>query len=288
MKIGCNTVAFRRESLDFALDKIASAGYEYVEVEANLLWCPHADPWHDDPIQFKEKVRNFGIKGVSAIGSHRELITSEQGVKDIARALEWCYEADIPVVLTGEGRMPADMSTSQALGILKGRLEELAVVAEKNRVYLALEDHGSISLTPEGLPQTLALVQSDWIGVNFDTANIHRGDYVGTDRNKYEWKLGGAASYSQTDLMVKKFSKVRHTHIKDLVGRDAVILGKGEVDIRGCLQILKEGGYEGVLSYETEGMQTPEESVAMIVASKKYLEETLRVLTTIKHHNVDK
>jgi len=275
MKIGCNTVAFRRESLDFALDKIASAGYEYVEIEANLMWCPHADPWRDDPLEFKQKINNFGFKGVSGIGSHRELITSNQGVKDIARALEWCHEADIPVVLTGEGRLPADMSTSEALGILKGRLEELAVIAEKNRVYLALEDHGSISLTPEGLPQILALVQSDWIGVNFDTANIHRGDYVGTDREKYEWKLGGTASYSETELLRKVVDKVRHTHIKDVVGRDAVILGKGEVDIWGCLQILKEGGYKGVLSYETEGMQSTEESVAMIVASKIYMEAFL-------------
>jgi len=275
MIIGCNTVAFRRESLDFALDKIASAGYEYVEVEANLMWCPHADPWHDDPLSFKEKIRNFGFKGVSAIGSHRELITSEQGVKDITRSLEWCHEAEIPVVLTGEGRKPAEMSTSQALSILKGRLEILSAVAEKNRVHLALEDHGSISLTPEGLPQIVDLVHSDWIGVNFDTANIHRGDYVGTDREKYEWKLGGTTSFSETELLRKVVSKVRHTHIKDVVGRDAVILGKGEVDIKGCVQILKEGGYEGVLSYETEGMQTPEESAAMIVASKKYLEAIL-------------
>lgn len=38
MKIGCNTVAFRTSPLDFALEKIANAGYEYVEIEANLKW----------------------------------------------------------------------------------------------------------------------------------------------------------------------------------------------------------------------------------------------------------
>jgi sugar phosphate isomerase/epimerase len=275
MKIGCNTVAFRRDSLDFALGKIASAGYEYVEVEANLMWCPHADPWRDDPIKFKEKVSNFGFKGVSGIGSHRELITSEQGVKDIARALEWCHEAGVPVVLTGEGRKPADMSTSQALSILKSRLEFLSAEAEKNQVYLAVEDHGSISLTPDGLPQILALVNNEWFGVNFDTANIHRGDYVGTDREKYEWKLGGATSYSETELLHKVVNKVKHTHIKDVVGRDAVTLGQGEVDIEGCVKILRDGGYQGVLSYETEGMQSPDESLRMVVASKKYMEALL-------------
>ncbi len=198
MKIGCNTVAFRRNSLEYALERISAAGYEYVEVEANLSWCPHADPWTDDPIKFQEQIANFGFKGVSAIGSHRELITSEQGVKDILQALKWSKEAGVPVVLTGEGRLTGGMTTEDALPILKDRLAELAEVAEQNRVYLALEDHGSISLASlDGLPLLLSLVKSDWIGVNFDTANIHRGDYVGTDRGGYEWKLGQIAGHSE-------------------------------------------------------------------------------------------
>ena len=63
MKIGCNTVAFRRSSLDFALQEISTAGYKYVEVEANLLWCPHVDPWKDDPYEFKKKVESYGFEG---------------------------------------------------------------------------------------------------------------------------------------------------------------------------------------------------------------------------------
>jgi len=35
MKIGCNTVDFRKKSLDLSLEKIASADFEYVEVEGN-------------------------------------------------------------------------------------------------------------------------------------------------------------------------------------------------------------------------------------------------------------
>jgi L-ribulose-5-phosphate 3-epimerase len=277
MEIGCNTVAFRKESLDFALQKIAAAGYKYVEVEANLSWCPHADPWKDDPIKFRDKVKGYGFVGVSALGSHRELITSEEGERDIARALEWCHEASVPVVLTGEGRLPADMTKADGLSILKERIEHLASVAKENKVVLALEDHGSISLTPDGLPQILALVTSSWIGVNFDTANIHRGDYVGTNRGGFEWKLGAATSFSETELLSKVVNKVRHTHIKDVVGRDAVTLGKGDIDLPGCIKILKDAKFDGVLSYETEGMQDPEESQAMILASKQFLIDALKV-----------
>ena len=277
MKIGCNTVAFRKNPLEFALERISTAGYEYVEVEANLSWCPHADPWTDDPIKFKEKITSFGFKGVSAIGSHRELITSEQGVKDILQALKWSKDAGVPVVLTGEGRLGTNMTKEEALPILKDRLAEIAEVAEKNRVYLALEDHGSISLASlEGLPALISLVMSDWIGVNFDTANIHRGDYVGTDRGGYEWKLGQIAGHSETELLRRVVDRVKHLHIKDVTGRDAVTLGKGDIDLPGCIKILKEANFDGVLSYETEGMQDPEESQEMIVASRQFLIDALK------------
>jgi L-ribulose-5-phosphate 3-epimerase len=271
MKIGCNTVAFRQYDLDFALDKIASAGYDYVEIEANLKWCPHLDPWNDDPIKFKDKISSFGFKGVSAVGNHRELITSEQGFKDIERGLVWAKEAGVPVIATGEGRIPAGMDMPTALQILKERLGKLARVAEENGVYLAMEDHGTISLTPDGLPKILELVQSKWIVVNFDTANIHRGDYIGTNSENFEWKLGAQTSHDEVELLKKVAQRVEHLHIKDVVGRNAVILGEGEIDLMGCLKVLKKVGFEGVLSYETEGWEEADESEEMIKKSRQFL-----------------
>jgi sugar phosphate isomerase/epimerase len=264
MEIGCNTVAFRKYSLDFALEKIAKAGYEYVEIEANLKWCPHLDPWKDDPVRFSEKIESHGFRGVSAVGNHRELISSERGVKDVEQALVWAKAAGVPLIATGEGRLPDDMTRDQALGILEERLQRLSEVAEANRVYLAMEDHGAISLTPDGLPEIVNLVSSEWLVVNFDTANIHRGDYVGTDSKKYEWKLGAKTSYSETELLRKVAPLVRHVHFKDVTGRDAVILGRGEIDLTGCIEILTEAGFDGVLSYETEGWEESEEAETMI------------------------
>lgn len=278
MKIGCNTVAFRQYNLDFALDRIRTAGYEYVEVEANLKWCSHADPWKDDPIKFKEKLKSYGFKGCSAIGSHRELITSEQGVKDIKRALEWAQQANVPIILTGEGRLAEDMTEGAALTILKDRYEEILEIAEKYKVFLAIEDHGSISLKPDGLPKLLSLVNSKWLAVNFDTANIHRGDYVGTDSTKYEWKLGAKTTFDEVELLKKVAHKVEHVHFKDVIGLDATTLGKGEIDLVGCLKVLKEAGYNGVLSYETEGFQDADESYEMIVESKDFLTKALNEL----------
>ncbi|MFQ5867522.1 MAG: sugar phosphate isomerase/epimerase family protein [bacterium] len=275
MKIGCNTVDFRKYPLEAALERIANAGYEYVEVEGNLSWCPHADPYKDDPIRFKEKINNFGFKGVSAIGTHRELITDKRAVKDIHQAIVWAKAAEIPVVLTGEGRLPEGMTEEEGLEVLQPRLEKLIEKAEVENIYLAIETHGSISLSPGGLPKILSLVSSKWMGVNFDTANPHRGDYVGTTREGYAWKLDGAKKGDEVATLIPVAHYVKHVHIKDVVGRRAVTLGQGEVNLKECLRILKQNNYEGVLSYETEGQDPLEVSQRMIENSRRYLIQLL-------------
>jgi len=275
MKIGCNTVDFRRYPLDNALAWIAEAGYEYVEIEGNLQWCNHVDPWKDDPVTFRDKVRARGFKGVSALGSHRELITEQQGAEDIKRALEWCAAAGIPVVLTGEGSKPEGMSAEDALSRLERRLADILPVAEKVKVMLAMEPHGSISLSAGGLGKILSLHPSEWLGVNFDTANPHRGDYIGTDREGFEWKLDESRRGDEIETLRPVAGRVVHVHIKDVVGRSAVTLGKGEVRLRECLLLLKQAGYDGVLSYETEGWEDAGEGKQMIRESKLFLEKIL-------------
>lgn len=275
MKIGCNTVDFRKHPFEKALQWIAEAGYEYVEVEANMSWCDHADPYRDDPIEFKKKIASFGFKGVSGLGSHRELISDDQGAKDLEHAIPWARAAGVPIVLTGEGRLPEGMSEDEAFKILRERLERLTAVAEKNQVYLAMEPHGTISFKPGGLPKILSLVESPWLVVNFDTANPHRGTYVGTTRKGFEWKLATKSQANEVIVLTPVAHLVRHVHIKDVIGKEAVALGKGEVNLMECLRILKRNGFEGVLSYETEGNQTEEETKGMIAESRKFMMDAL-------------
>lgn len=276
MKIGCNTVDFRNYPFEKALQWISEAGYEYVEVEANLSWCDHADPYRDDPVKFRETVQKFGFQGISGLGSHRELITDDQGAKDLEQAIPWSKAAGIPVVLTGEGRLPENMTEEEGLKRLKERLERLVKAAEKNQVYLAMEPHGSISLKPGGLPKILSLVRSPWIGVNFDTANPHRGTYVGTTRTGFEWKLAEKPQANEILVLEPVAHLVKHVHIKDVVGKEAVTLGKGEVNLKECLTLLRRKGFDGVLSYETEGNQTGEETRMMIAESRTFMLEILK------------
>ncbi len=275
MKVGCNTVGFRRLELEDALERVRRAGFRYVEVESNLSWCSHADPWNDDPERFRATIERFGFTAVSGMGSHRELISDPDAVDDLQQAIRWAAAAGIPVVITGEGRCPQDMPEEDALAVIGERLAEILTVAEDARVVLAMEPHGTISLSPTGLARIMDLAPSSWLGVNFDTANPHRGDYVGTTRAGYEWKLDESRRGDEVEVLRSVVGLVRHVHAKDVVGRRAVTLGTGEVDLPRCLELLSAHGFAGVLSYETEGEDPPEATEEMMAESLRYLERTL-------------
>jgi len=271
MRIGCGTVTFRTEPLEKAMEIIAEAGYEYVEPQATAPFCPHIDVEKDDPIEFKRKVERYGFKGASALWApHGAIIPDEESVKAIRRAIQWAKEAGIPVVNAGDGRKPDDMSDDDALKILADRLSEILEEAERCEVYLAIEPHGTFSLTADGLKKIMGLSDSPWLGINYDTANVKRATYVETAKGAYSWTPYGETQDEVVTLRAV-VDRVVHVHVKDVVGAECVALGKGEVNIVGCIDVLKQHGYDGVLSLETEGGFDIEKGKELIKVSRDFL-----------------
>lgn len=271
MKVGCGTVSFRKQSLQEALERIARAGYEYVEPQATAPFCPHVDPWKDDPAKFKRLVAKHGFKGVTALWApHGAIIPDPQSVAGISQAIRWAGEADIPVVNAGDGKKPDSLSEEDALKILRDRLAEILDVAAQSKVYLAIEPHGTFSLTADGLKKIMSLSTSKWLGINYDTANVRRATYVETVAGAYSWTPYGKRQDEVATLRAV-VDRVVHVHVKDVKGAACVALGQGEVNVKGCLEVLARHGYRGALSLETEGEFGPEEGQKLIAASRTYL-----------------
>lgn len=278
MKLGCGTVCFRHQSLDEALIRIAHAGYEYVEPQATAPFCPHIDPWHDDPDTFRRRVVELGFSGASALWApHGAMLADPQCVEGISQALRWAHEAGIPVVNAGDGHKPEDMPEPDALRLLQDRLEAILTVAESCGVYLAIEPHGTFSLTAEGLQQIMGLSDSQWLGINYDTANVQRATYVETAQGAYSWTPFGETQDEVATLRAV-VDRVVHCHVKDVVGADCVALGSGDVDVAGCTRVLAEHGYDGVFSLETEGEFEPEEGQRLIEESLAFLRRQVPLL----------
>ncbi|NLY01125.1 MAG: TIM barrel protein [Rhodopirellula sp.] len=275
MKIACGTVTFRKLPLQEALERIQRAGYQYVEPQATGPWCPHVDAWKDDPQEFRRRLDQFGFQGATALWApHGAIIPDAESVEGITQAIRWAKEAGIPVVNAGDGRIPKGMSEDDALAVLRDRLARILEVAAQCRVYLAIEPHGSFSLTADGLQKIMSLSESSWLGINYDTANVHRATYVETIDGGYSWTPIGRRQ-DEVATLKAVVGRVVHVHVKDVVGARCVALGEGKVDVRACVEVLRRHGYRGALSLETEGEFDADEGQRLIETSRRFLVDTL-------------
>jgi len=254
VKIGCGTVSFRKSPFKEALERIRRAGYEYVEPQATGPWCPHVDAWKSDPAEFRALLKQYGFKGATALWApNGSLIGSPKCVEGVSQAIRWAHEAGIPVVNCGDGRKPKNMSDADALKLVAERMAAILEVAEKCQVYLAIEPHGTFSVTADGLKTLMGLSKSKWLGINYDTANVH---HAGSD---------------EVAVLEAIVDRVVHVHVKDTVAKKCVALGQGEVNLLGCLKVLKQHGYHGVLSLETEGEFSADQVQPLVEASRAFL-----------------
>ena len=103
--------------------------------------------------------------------------------------------------------------------------------AEEKGVMMALEDHPLIGTNVEDFMKVLELVDDDRLKVNLDTANVHRDTTV------------------QLAELVK--DRVVHFHVSELLeGKHGIVVGKGDVDVKGVFSVIKGNGYDGWVSIE--------------------------------------
>ena len=273
MKIACGTVIFRHFSLDVALKEIKQAGYQYVETQATIPFCSHVNPWKDDPEIYKQKIKDHGFLGTTALwATDGALIPNEKSVDSIFACLEWAKAANIPIVHFGDGFKPGNMDIEKARQILEERLYVIVQKAKSLQMQLAIEPHGTFSLTKEGLLNILALAGAP-LGVNYDAANIYRSGYVESGSGESAWHTAGVGE-DEVDIAKAIAARIIHFHIKDYIREKNVCvpLGEGSVKNKEVVEVLKEAGFRGAVSLETEGEKDLEVCRHIITKSKQYLD----------------
>ena len=71
--------------------------------------------------------------------------------------------------------------------------------------------------------------------------------------------------------------RVVHCHAKDINAEKVCVpVGDGVVNVKGCVEYLKEIGYAGVVSVETEGGDDFDEVVKLAAKSYAYLDSLIR------------
>jgi len=256
----------RREERDFAysVSVAKELGFRYIEPEVmtgrcllNVYGYCNITSLQDDPMDMRRAIEKAGLE-VAALSAHSSLIDTEWGVNYLREAIRFAYILGSPIVNTSEGPVPLGMTDEEAYRRMKANIDTLVSTAEKYGITLTIEPHGKYTTRADTLRKILELNGSPHFACNFDTGNV------------------AVAGNDSVATLQAVLDRVSHVHLKDIrrarladgheTGTPAgVPIGDGEVDIKGCLQLLKAGGYDRALSIEVDGRDA-------LIKSKRFLE----------------
>jgi sugar phosphate isomerase/epimerase len=201
---------------------------------------------------------------------HGRLIADEKSLEYGIRSIEWAAAAKIPIVITGDGTKPDGMDEDAAFHIVEDRLSAMIARAEQCSVKIAVEPHGTFSLTLTGLKRLMSISASPNLGINYDAANIHRAGFNENRENSYGFSKSEQAS-DEVSVLRQIADRVIFVHAKDLRGENCAALGEGEVQIGACIELLLKSGYKGAFSLETDGNESFEETARIAKESFAFL-----------------
>jgi sugar phosphate isomerase/epimerase len=128
-------------------------------------------------------------------------------------------------------------------------IQECCEHAGKFGIFIALENHGGITASCDRILAIVKAVQSDWFGVNLDTANFRTEDpYADLQR------LAPYAVVAQVKTEIQVKGKPKQL-----------------ADLPRLMGILRETGYRGYVALEYEAAEEPKVAVPAAIAQLKKL-----------------
>lgn len=167
--------------------------------------------------------------------------------------------------------LPDGVSWESAIDVLVPRIRRVADYAAGKGIRTCSENHGSIFQDSERMEKLIRTVDHPNYGWLVDVGNFLCVD---------EYPLQGVA---------RAFPYAIHVHVKDFLYRKAdelyvvpagffktrngnllrgTVLGHGDVPVAACVKLLREVGYDGVISLEFEGA---EENIPALELGYDYL-----------------
>lgn len=183
----------------------AGLGYRYIEPMVHTGWellsevgYFHSFSMEEDPLLMRDICERHDVV-VASVSGHSPLMKPEAAVPRLTRAIVLAGQLGAGFVNTDEMIKPEWMDDALAHEVMRYTLTKADLVARRHGVDVCIEPHGVYTKTAAGLRRIVELVDSDRIGVNWDTGN----SYLAAVEDPYE------GLESVRDL-------VRHVHAKDI------------------------------------------------------------------------
>ena len=262
MKLGMHVDNWRHFDMpyDVPCQFAKDHGMKYVEfgtidgdyfIEA-LGYSPHI-PLHSDPMKLKGYLDSLGLK-TSQLDAAYPMSSPEgqhRGIGYTIRAIQFAKALGCPCVDTTDGgRKPAGYTDDEVMVLMKQYYRVVLEWAERYEIIINVEPHGPYTTDPDTMEQILSFFDSPYLRMNFDTGNIF------------------IAGQDPVAFLRRFRHKISHCHIKDVskelaeairggqtgIASSVVAIGEGvnAENISGCIELLKEINWDGVMSIECE------------------------------------
>jgi inosose dehydratase len=283
MKIGFHTDAFNSAywSFEKCLEWAQRNGVHYIECGLidgvswihGLGYQPHVALYEDTAL-LRKKMDKYGVR-FSQVDAAYPLSQEDgplRGVPYVMKSIAWAAQIGCPCVDTTDGlHAPEGLQDKEAMTMMKRSYQQILQVAEAHQVIVNIEPHGYFTTNPDRMAEMQAFSDSPYLRMNMDTGNTY------------------IAGQDPVAFLKRFLRRVSHVHVKDVseslakalrggmtgiaVSHCALGEGVNAANIKQCLGLLRDGGYDGVLSMECEGASGP-----MIEKSLTWLRATLQEL----------
>ena len=276
IEIGFHTDAFNSSYWSFSqcLEWAQRNGVHFIECGTidgvswihGLGYQPHVALW-EDPVLLRRKMDRYGVQ-FSQIDAAFPLSLPEGatlGVEYVLHTIRWAKQAGCARVDTTDDRhRPEALTDREAMEHMRRIYLQILRVAEAYEVTINIEPHGYYTIKPDFMAEMLAFADSPYLRMNMDTGNTF---IAGQDPPAFVERFLG---------------KISHVHIKD-VSPSLAAVSRGELtgiavshcavgeginagNIRRCVEMLTQSGFDGIFSIECEGQGGPmiERSLAWV------------------------
>ena len=255
IRLSFSTNAYVRFSVFEAVERIGAAGFEAVEILADVphLYAPSVDDALLDDLRrriISAGLRTSNINANTAVGFYGRPFWEPLFEPSLAnpdptlrkwrihytrRCIEMASRLDCLNVSITSGRMVPGIRPEDSLDLLKFSLEELLPFAERHGVRLGVEyEPGLLVECCDELTALIEQMDSECLGANLDLGHSH---VLGEDPAEVVSNLG---------------ARLFHVHLEDIKARKHyhLIPGQGDLDFRALFDMLESSGYDGYASVE--------------------------------------
>lgn len=260
-----HTNSYHSYGLDDALEGIAAAGMQAVELSAVGGWTEHVplDASDAQIAEIRSKLDQHGLRP-HAFSGHSDLTTPE-GLAAGQRAAALCHRFGQEIFVTAVG---GHYKEGEDKATFMRHIRTLASDCRTLGVTVALEVHGEIMATGAASKPLIEEIGEPNVKITYDTANCEF--------------YGGVKAVDDIDHVLEHLV---HVHVKDKAGAqnqwNFPAVGEGSIDFDTILEKLRRAGYDGGLSVEIEFQGEPWPPLEEVHRSMASAGEALRRLGAV-------